>query len=440
MKAVQSFIALADFLYETKNLSHSQWSFIRQIWQTYLMELDFGKDDDSIEVDDDDDEDNDVGGYHTGRHLVTPKGYFRGAPPNLLAVSKALRIKYDGCIYLRHMLPYNLWSQLMKSHGLDPFSPLEVDFRCSGVEAIAGSRFETSLDCPNDPSTFGESKLVCLTNPSLSIPGRDFQTWKCEDCLRSLNRRLDSLERTTLSQRTNLTETESERLEKLERLAQNHRDRDKNRRKALGKEGATLQSRVKARRHQANQKRKFIEDPEAHEQYLAKKRKQNANRDRSKDAPRECDKLTTKRVWYPDWFHTKMEDATRRFMMRQNNPTVQWNDLMVLYRMMLQRECKYIANDRVVANRPLGTNGRVVDGTKVKEVVFCKNGKPKYYFHALRFSAENVLGQPMTGKTVQWTNPYFEDGKKDKVNTTETVAMMATKVLEELAEGIPKEE
>ena len=119
MVVIQSFIALADFLYKTKNLSHCEWSFIHQVWQTYLMELDFGKDNDEDDNDDGKDE-GDIGGYQGGWHFLTPDGYFNGAPPNVLPMSKVLSIKYNGCFYLWHMLPYDLWSEPIKSHGMDP--------------------------------------------------------------------------------------------------------------------------------------------------------------------------------------------------------------------------------------------------------------------------------------------------------------------------------
>jgi hypothetical protein len=72
-------------------------------------------------------------GYKAARLLVVPKGYFLGAPRNVMAITKAhcLGIQYDGAIYLRYKLGQKLFGELVMAHGVvNPYTPIEANWHC----------------------------------------------------------------------------------------------------------------------------------------------------------------------------------------------------------------------------------------------------------------------------------------------------------------------
>jgi ubiquitin len=102
---------------------------------------------DDANADADEASDNQCSGFRAARLLAFPKGYFLGAGPGVMVVSKNLGIGYLECLYIRHFLDEINMNKLLIAHGIltnGGTSPLEQLWKCQGTPATPG--FE-ALEC-----------------------------------------------------------------------------------------------------------------------------------------------------------------------------------------------------------------------------------------------------------------------------------------------------
>ena len=80
---------------------------------------------------------------------VLPKGYFRGAPPQTLVVSKRFGTGHNDTMYIRSNVGKGKFNRLARAHGLvfPGDSPMESTYRCEGLAGVPGTKYADPRPC-----------------------------------------------------------------------------------------------------------------------------------------------------------------------------------------------------------------------------------------------------------------------------------------------------
>ncbi|CAB9508626.1 expressed unknown protein [Seminavis robusta] len=137
-RSVKAQLAGTSLLVQSGNLSAEHEEELGSLMRSFLMGLAFGNDAGKDE--------NDNNNLRQARIMAMPNGFFLGAPPNVLGVSKDLKIGYAEGVYLREFLGKAKFGKILTAHGINSHSPMEEDWSCPDTPAAPGV---AAKPCPN---------------------------------------------------------------------------------------------------------------------------------------------------------------------------------------------------------------------------------------------------------------------------------------------------
>ncbi|CAB9518447.1 expressed unknown protein [Seminavis robusta] len=348
-RSVKAQLAGTSLLVQSGNLPVQHEEELRCVMQSFLMGLTFGYadghddndngvDDEEDSLVDDDDADTDKLNLRLARIKAMPNGFFLGAPPNVLGVSKSLEIGYAEAIYLREHLGFAKFGKVLTAHGINPHSPMEEDWCCPGTPATAGV---VAKPCTN-PEDVKKPVMIGAAVKEHPFAGE----WCCNKCHRGLERLEVKILQDKVSKGDELTTEQQERLEELEARQQNKRDKTKERRDLIKAEAPEALLDEERNKEATTKKRKlneYEENPKLKEADLKKRRKDDQKRrEKGEKKARGINRFTTKGVGkdglYPKRIQEKLQLAIQHLGNELNEMHIFWNHIVDVCSAVLVKE------------------------------------------------------------------------------------------------------